>query len=89
MVLPKKDYPKGKGKVALSKLLVQKPTRPPPVNYGSFLDASRLLNYNHYFSRRPIAVERSVHEKTLFDKLVEYELVLNGWESLMIIKGEV
>lgn len=89
MAPPKKDDPKGKGTASSSKLSVQKQKRPPPTNFGAFWDASRLTNYNHYFSRRPIAVERDVHEKTLFDTLVGYKLVLGGWESLMIIKGEV
>lgn len=34
-------------------------------------------------------MERDVHEKTLFNTLVGYELVLGAWESLMTIKGEV
>lgn len=89
MAPPKRDDPKRKGKASSSKIPIQKPPRPPPINYGPFLDASRLLNYKHYFSKRPIAVERHVHEKTLFDTLIGYELVSGGWESLMTIKGEV
>lgn len=68
---------------------IHKPPRPPPIHYRPFLDASHLLNYKHYFSRRPAVVERSVHEKTLFDKLIRYEIGPGGWESLMSIKGEV
>lgn len=29
-------------------------------------------------------MERHVHEKTLFDTLIGYEVVSSGWESLMI-----
>lgn len=89
MAPPKRDDPKGKGKASSSKLPVHKPSRPPPINYGSFFYTSRLSNYKHYFSKRPITVEQYVHEKTLFDMLIGYELVSGGRESLMIIKGEV
>lgn len=34
-------------------------------------------------------MEQHVHEKTLFDTLIGYELIFGGWESLMTIKGIV
>lgn len=89
MAPPKKDDPKGKGKASLSKLPVQKPMRQPPVNYGPFLDASHLANYKNYFLKRPIAVEHHVHEKTLFETIIGYELMPSGCESLMMIQGIV
>lgn len=89
MAPPKRDDSKGKGKESSSKLQVQKPTRPPPVNFGQFLNASCLANYKNYFSKRPIAVERHVHEKTLFDTIIGHELMFGGWESLMKIQGIV
>lgn len=88
MAPPKRIADKGKAP-ATSKLLVHKPKKLPPANYGSFLNASCHANYTHYFLRRPIAVERSVHKKTLFDTLIGYKLGPSGWESLMTIKGEV
>lgn len=68
---------------------MQKPNKTPPINYGSFLDVSRLMNYKHYFLKRPIAVEHHVNSKTLFDHIWGYKVVLGGWEALMNIKGEV
>lgn len=89
MAPPKRDDTKGKGKASSSKFLVHKPSRPPLVNYGQFLDAFSFSNYKHYFTKRLVAMKRHVHEKTLFDMLIGYELVSDGWESLMTIKGEV
>lgn len=88
MAPPKKNVDKGKASTT-SKLPVQKPTRPPPVNYGPFLNASRHANYKNYFSKRPIAIKCHVHEKTLFDTIIGYELVPGRWESLMKIQGIV
>lgn len=77
MAPPKRNAVKGKALVT-SKLPVQKPMRPPPINYGPFLDASSLANYKNYFSKRLIAVERHVHEKTLFNTIIGYELMPGG-----------
>lgn len=88
MAPPNRIVDKGKAP-ATSKLSVHKLKRPPPTNYGPFLNASCHANYTHYFSKRPITIERFVHEKTLFDTLIGYELGPSGWESLMVIKGEV
>lgn len=73
MASPKKNANKEKA-LETSKLLVQKQKRPPPVNLRAFLDASRLSNYNHYFLKRPIAVEWHLDEKTILDQLMGYEV---------------
>lgn len=88
MAPSKRIVDKGKAP-AISKLPVQKPTRLPPVNYGPFLNALCLMPHQLHtlFSKRLIAIERFVHEKTLFDTLVGYTLIPGGWESLMTIKG--
>lgn len=89
MTPPRRDDPKGKGKAFSSNLSVQNPPQPSSVNYRPFLNASCLSNYMNYYSKRPIAIEQHMHEKTLFDTLIRYMLVSGGWESLMTIKGEV
>lgn len=75
MAPPKMDDPKGKQKASSSNLLVQKPMRPSPVNYWPFFYASLLASYKNYFSKRLIAIEYHVHEKTLFDAIIGYELM--------------
>lgn len=88
MAPPKRVVDKGKVPTTI-KLPIQKARRPPPVNYRPFLNASCRANYTHYFSKRLIVIERSVHEESLFDTLVGYTLIPGRWKSLMTIKREV